>query len=241
MRRPPLRSVLRFLVLLSVTALILPWILVLPLTVFQPPTTTIILARTAQRLFAGKRPAYPHRNTVARNEISPQLRRAVLAFEDDRFYLHNGFDFEEIENALERSRRGRRLRGASTITQQTAKNLFLWEGRSFVRKGVEAYVALILEVVLSKDRILDLYLNLAEWGDGAFGAEAGARMHFKKGAARLTRDEATRLAAILPAPRRWSPHGTIARRRAAIIAPRMYYAAPREAPDAPAASRSRRR
>ena len=127
-------------------------------------------------------------------------------------------------------RQGGRLRGASTITQQVAKNLFLWEGRSFIRKGLEVYLTLVLEVCLPKERILDLYLNLAEWGDGVFGAEMAARTHFRKPASRLTRDEAARLAAILPAPRRWPPMGSIATRRAAIILERMAYAAPRDEP-----------
>jgi monofunctional biosynthetic peptidoglycan transglycosylase len=153
----------------------------------------------------------------------------VLAAEDDRFYLHWGFDLVELEKALEVSRQGGRLRGASTITQQVAKNLFLWEGRSFARKGLEAWITLILEVCLPKERILDLYLNLAEWGDGVFGAEMAARTHFRKSASRLTQNEAARLAAILPAPRRWSPHGSVATGRAATILARMQYAAPREA------------
>ncbi len=145
----------------------------------------------------------------------------------------------EINNALERRRRGGTLRGASTLTQQVAKNLFLWNGRSFVRKGAEAYIALLLELLLSKERILDLYLNLAEWGPNAFGAEAAARLHFNKSAAKLTRDEAARLAAILPAPRRWSPKGSIATRRAATILVRMQYAAPKTQPASPAKKRRR--
>jgi monofunctional biosynthetic peptidoglycan transglycosylase len=170
---------------------------------------------------------------VSRAQISPHLRRAVLASEDDRFYLHHGIDFVEIENALERRRRGGRLRGASTLTQQVAKNLFLWNGRSFVRKGLEAYLTLWLELILSKERILDLYINLAEWGPNQFGAEAGARAHFGKSAAALTRDEAARMAAILPAPRRWSPRGSIASRRAATVLQRMQYPAPKTEPPAP--------
>lgn len=222
----------------TLVAIVAPWVLVLPLALAQPPTTMVMLARTAQRTFQGKRPIYPRRHVVPHRFVSPNLHRAVLAAEDDRFFLHYGLDFIEIQNALERRRRGRRLRGASTITQQTAKNLFLWEGRSWPRKAVEAYFALVMETCLTKERILDLYLNAAEWGDGVFGAEAAARTYFRKSAARLSRDEAARLAAILPAPRRWSPHGSVARRRADLILQRMYYAAPREAPS-PGASRRR--
>ncbi|MFM9012254.1 MAG: monofunctional biosynthetic peptidoglycan transglycosylase [Gemmatimonadota bacterium] len=218
----------RWLVRALLVALIGPFVLILPLNLIQPPTTSIILWRTGQRLVAGKRPVYPRRDAVARDAIAPSLRRAVLAAEDDRFYLHFGFDLEEIQNALDRAKRGRRLRGASTITQQVAKNLLLWEGRSFVRKGYEAYLTLVLEVCLPKDRILDLYLNLAEWGDGVFGAEMAARTHFKKSAKRLTPMESARLAAILPSPRRWSPMGGVASARAAVILDKMRYAAPRE-------------
>jgi len=164
---------------------------------------------------------------VKRADISPHLRRAVLAAEDDRFYLHWGLDVVEIRKALDRAERGGRLRGASTITQQVAKNIFLWEGRSFVRKGLEAYLTLVLELTLSKERILDLYLNLAEWDEGVFGAEMAARQHFGVSAKRLTQEQAARLAAILPSPRRWSPHGAYATRRAAEILNRMQYAAPR--------------
>ena len=204
-----------------------PIVLTLPLNFVQPPTTAMILRRAAQRLVAGKRPAYPRRDVIPRKEIPAHLRRAVLAAEDDRFYMHYGFDFEEIGKAIERSQRGGRLRGASTITQQVAKNLFLWEGRSFIRKGAEAYITLVLEACLPKDRILDIYLNLAEWGDGVFGAEIAARTHFRKAARNLTREESARLAAILPAPRRWPVYGSVATRRAAIIMERMAFAVPR--------------
>ena len=223
-----LRRLRRWMLLAAAVLIVGPFVLILPLNLVQPMTTMVMLRRTVQRTVAGKSPRYPRRDVVSRGEISPHLRRAVLASEDDRFYLHWGFDLEEIQNALERARRGRRLRGASTITQQVAKNLFLWEGRSYVRKGYEAYLTLVLELCLSKDRILDLYLNLAEWGDGVFGAEMAARTHFRKAAKSLTRDEAARLAAVLPSPIRWKPGGAVASRRAPIILEKMRYAAPRE-------------
>lgn len=215
---------------LRVAAVVLigPILISLSFNVIQPPTTAMMLRRTVQRALEGKRPIYPVRDVVGRSEISPALRRAVLAAEDDRFYLHWGFDLVEIGKALERAERGGRLRGASTITQQVAKNIFLWEGRSYVRKGFEAYLTLVLELTLPKERILDLYLNLAEWGDGTFGAEAAARRHFKRSAKALTAEQAARLAAILPAPRRWSPSGSIASRRAAMILGKMQFAAPRD-------------
>ena len=222
------RRLLRALLVVAILLAIGPFVLILPLNFVQPVTTSVILQRAMQRWRADKEPAYPRRVVVARAAITPALRRAVLAAEDDRFYLHFGFDLEEIGDAIERAQRGGRLRGASTITQQVAKNLFLWEGRSFVRKGYEAYLTLVLEICVPKDRILDLYLNLAEWGDGVFGAEAGARRHFGKSAATLSREEAARLAAILPSPLRWSPTGSVADGRLGTILAAMEYAAPRK-------------
>ncbi len=208
-------------------ALLAPIVICASFNLIQPPTTAVMLRRSVQRALDGKSPWYPRRDVVSRSAIAPSLRRAVLAAEDDRFYLHWGLDVVEIQKALDRAERGGRLRGASTITQQVAKNIFLWEGRSFVRKGLEAYLTLVLELTLPKERILDLYLNLAEWGDGVFGAEMAARRHFGVSAARLTREQSARLAAILPSPRRWSPQGGVATRRATMILERMQYAAPR--------------
>ena len=228
---PRRRSRIRRYALIGLACVLVgPAVLVLPLNLVQPFTTSVMLWRTAQRIASGTHPYYPRRRVVSREAIASSLRRAVLAAEDDRFYLHHGFDFEEIGKALEASRSGGRLRGASTISQQTAKNLFLWEGRSFVRKGLEAYFTVYLELCLPKDRLLDIYLNLAEWGDGVFGAEMAAETHFHKHARELTRDEAARLAAILPAPRRWSTGGAIATERAATILQRMEYPAPRDQP-----------
>jgi monofunctional biosynthetic peptidoglycan transglycosylase len=200
---------------------------VLALRFVEPPTTAVILARTLERFLDGRHPVYPRRQPVPLSRISPHLVRAVLAAEDDRFYLHAGFDFEEIARALDAYERGRPLRGASTITQQTAKNVFLWEGRSWLRKGLEAYLTVLFELLLPKDRILELYLNAAEWGDGLFGAEAAARAHFGKPAAALQRHEAARLAAILPNPRAWEPDDPIAQRRARRILKRMAHAVAR--------------
>jgi monofunctional glycosyltransferase len=198
-----------------------PWLGAACVRFVQPPFTAVQLARAGSRLFDGARPVWPVRTPVPRDGLSRNLRRAVLAAEDARFYSHHGFDFEEIEAALARRTRGRRVRGASTISQQVAKNLFLWEGRSFVRKGLEAYATIALEVTVPKDRILDLYLNLAEWGDGVFGAEAAAQRWFGTSAQTLSVAQAARLAAVLPAPRRWPPTGPVATRRAAFIRPRM--------------------
>jgi monofunctional biosynthetic peptidoglycan transglycosylase len=218
---------LRRLAVLGLVGLVIPLPLTLALRVVQPPTTAMILARTWQRAWAGEKPVYPMRTVVPHDQVAPALFRAVLAAEDDRFYLHKGFDFTEIEKAIEERRAGGRMRGASTLSQQVAKNIFLWEGRSWVRKGLEAYFTLWLEIVVPKDRILDLYVNLAEWGDGIFGIEAASQRHFRKSARSLTREQAARLAAILPSPRRWSPTGGTASARSRSILARMAYPAPR--------------
>ncbi len=219
--------------------LLAPVPVILVLTVVDPPMSAVMAQQTIGRLLSGDRPVWPRHDSIRRSAMSPNLRRAVLASEDDRFYLHHGIDFVEINNALERKRRGGKLRGASTLTQQVAKNLFLWNGRSFVRKGLEMYITLWLELILSKERILDIYLNIAEWGPGVYGTEAAARTHFGKSAFALTRDESARLAAVLPSPKRWSPRGSIASRRAAVIMGRMQYAAPKVEPAKRATTRAR--
>ena len=221
------RGVLRRLLIAAAVLLLAPVPVILLFAVVNPPTTSIILQRTVSRAWNGKRPIFPRHMPVSHAELSPNLHRAVLASEDDRFYLHHGVDMVEVRKALARRKAGGGLRGASTLTQQVAKNIFLWNGRSFIRKGLELYLAMWLELLLSKERILDLYLNLAEWGDGVFGAEAAARTHFRKSAASLTREEAARLAAVLPSPIRWKPQGSVATRRSAVILARMRYPAPK--------------
>lgn len=220
--------------LLLIALAVAPAPCMLTLALVDPPVTMVMLGRVVDRLANGERPVWPAHDPIARSEFSPYLRRAVLASEDDRFYLHAGIDFIELEKALERRRQGGKLRGASTLTQQVVKNIFLWNGRSFIRKGLEAYLALMMDFLLSKERILDLYLNLAEWGPNAFGAEAGARAQFGKSARSLTREEAARMAAILPAPRRWPANGRIAGIRAATILGRMQYPAPKVTSRSPA-------
>jgi monofunctional glycosyltransferase len=216
-----LHGVWRWLVRFLILFLIAPFPLVLALRLFEPPTTMVMLLRTVERFFDGKRPFYPRRQLVPMERISPALRRAVVAAEDDRFYRHHGFDFHEMARAFDDYERGKPLRGASTISQQTAKNLFLWDGRSLLRKGLEAYLTVVLETLLSKDRILEIYLNLAEWGEGIFGAEMAAQVHYRKPVALLSREEAARMAAILPNPRGWDVDDPVARRRARRILERM--------------------
>jgi monofunctional glycosyltransferase len=145
------------------------------------------------------------RNSVSLSQISPHLVQSVIASEDANFCSHDGFDWRAIKIAMKSNERGRKLRGGSTISQQTAKNVFLWPQRSYIRKGLEAGFTVLIETLWPKRRIMEAYLNVAEFGPGVFGAEAGALTHFRKHAKDLTPLEAARLAAILPSPRRWSP------------------------------------
>jgi monofunctional biosynthetic peptidoglycan transglycosylase len=138
------------------------------------------------------------------DRISRHLPIALVAAEDQTFPDHHGFDFKAIDRALEHNKRGKRVRGASTISQQVAKNLFLWPGRSWVRKGLEAWYTVLIETLWPKSRILEVYANVAEFGDGVYGAEAAARRFFGKPASALGPSESARLAAVLPSPRRYS-------------------------------------
>jgi monofunctional biosynthetic peptidoglycan transglycosylase len=149
------------------------------------------------------------------SEISPNLVRAVVAAEDSHFCEHMGFDIEAMQKAYLNNQKGGRVRGGSTISQQTAKNVFLWEGRSYLRKGLEAYFTVLIEAGWGKRRIMEVYLNSIEWGPGIYGAEAAAQRIFKKPARNLTVTQAARLAAILPSPLKWKagkPGPYVARR-----------------------------
>ena len=178
------------LILLTI-AMVLPW------RWFAPPTSAFMLR---ERLLTNTPIDY---RWASWKDLSPYLAIAVVAAEDQKFPSHHGFDFESIAQALD-ERNGPR-RGASTISQQVAKNMFLWPGRSYIRKGLEAYLTLFIEVLWPKRRILEIYLNVAEFGPGTYGAEAAGRQFFAKPASRLSLWEASLLAAVLPSPKRMSP------------------------------------
>jgi monofunctional biosynthetic peptidoglycan transglycosylase len=170
----------------------------------NPPTTTVQIQRRIEALLGRK----PYRKTyifVPLQNISPALQHAAVAAEDARFFQHHGFDWTEVEKAVQEDREGGRSRGASTITQQLVKNLFLTTSRSFIRKGVEVTLVPLAELFLSKKRILELYLNVIEWGPGVYGAEAAARQYYRTTARRLSREQSIELATILPAPLRRKP------------------------------------
>lgn len=197
----------------------LPVLQVLPLRWIDPPASAFMLGRQIGAWRAGEtgfRIDYRWRDFEA---IAPELMIALVAAEDQLFPVHRGFDLEAIDAALAHNRSGRRARGASTISQQVAKNLYLWPRRSWLRKGLEAGYTVLIEALWPKRRILEVYANIAEFGDGIYGAEAAAQRYFGKPASRLTPAESARLAAVLPRPRRWSASapGPYVRRRAAWI------------------------
>jgi monofunctional biosynthetic peptidoglycan transglycosylase len=175
-----------------------PAFLILLYAVVPPPVTPLMIIRAAEGHGLSKQ-------WVPLERISPHLQRAVIAAEDAKFCAHGGFDWEAVDTAIERRRRGGRVLGASTISMQTAKNLFLWPDRTYFRKGGEVYITVWLETLLSKRRILELYLNVIELGPGIYGAEAASRHYFGVSAADLSPAQAARLASVLPSPLHWRP------------------------------------
>ena len=214
-RRPPPASRRRRGRPLLVLALILalfPLVSVLTTALIPPPVTILML----QRFAAGDGMDYRWRSL---DRISPHLVTAAIASEDARFCSHHGFDMEAIQKAMEHNEDSGRVRGGSTISQQTAKNVFLWPQRSWIRKGLEAGYTVLIETIWGKRRIMEVYLNVAEMGPGIYGAEAGARHWFGVSAADLSPQQAARLAAILPSPRRYqaAAPGPYVRRRSARV------------------------
>jgi len=182
---------------------VLPPLLVLSQRWLHPPTSAFMLRYRYESLFttAGKKLPPLRQQWADWAAISPALPLAAVAAEDQKFPGHWGFDLESIEAAREKNAKGGRIHGASTISQQVAKNLFLWPGRSYLRKGVEAYFTLLLEALLPKQRILEIYVNIAEFGEGIFGARAAAEAFFHKSPTQLSQGEAALLAAVLPNPK----------------------------------------
>ncbi|RJX35415.1 MAG: monofunctional biosynthetic peptidoglycan transglycosylase [Desulfurivibrio sp.] len=186
---------------LLLAGLVLSVALVLVLRWVAPPTSAFMAGRHLAQLFGSDARSRISYQWVDWEGISPHLLLAVVAAEDQKFPRHAGFDFDSIGKALEKNRQGGRLRGASTISQQVAKNLFLWPERSYVRKGLEAYFTVLLECLWPKKRILEVYVNIAEFGDGIYGVHAAAARFFNKQPAELTKWDAALLAAVLPNPR----------------------------------------
>jgi len=170
---------------------------------FAPvPFTPLMFIRLYEQNAAGKDMALS-RDWVPIEEISIQMQKAVIASEDGLFLKHHGFDIEAIKKAMKHNEKGKRIKGGSTISQQTAKNVFLWPGRSYVRKAFEAYFTVLIELIWGKERIMEVYLNSIEMGNGVFGVQSASRIWFKKDAKNLTQHEAASISAILPNPRKF--------------------------------------
>lgn len=213
------RRILRGLLLAVVAWLAVTVLAVVALRWFDPPFTTVMLGDRLGALVT-REPGYDFEHDWRDWErISGNAALAVIAAEDQRFPQHFGFDFKQIDKALTDRERGRRVRGASTISQQVAKNVFLWRGQSWFRKGIEAGITVLIEACWSKQRILEVYLNVAEFGQGTFGVQAASQRYFHKDAAGINRAEAALLAAVLPAPMRFkvqAPSRYVQRRQAWI-------------------------
>lgn len=201
-RRSPLRALARWSIGLLLGLLLVMLLGVLTFRWLDPPTSAVMLEARVQAWWHGDRRYHTDYRWRPLEQISPQSALAVIASEDQQFPFHAGFDFNSIRAAVRAHEQGARLRGASTITQQVAKNLFLWSGRSFVRKGLEAVFTVLLEACWPKERILEVYLNVAEFGYGIYGVEAAAHRFFQEPAARLSGPQSALLAAVLPNPRR---------------------------------------
>ena len=192
-------SLLRKAVIIALIATIVPVVL---LRWIPPVTSAVMISKSIASLWSDKKGYETRYKWTSWDKISPHAGIAVVAAEDQMFPEHFGFDLESISDALEKHSRGKRLRGASTISQQVSKNLFLWSGRSFIRKGLEAYFTLLIEISWPKQRILEVYLNIAEFGRGVFGVGAASEVYFKKPPSKLGPSEAALLAAVLPNPLR---------------------------------------
>lgn len=206
-----LKLLLAFLVVSVVSVIIFRWVPI--------PVTPLMLIRCIEQKVDGK-PMKLNKDWVSIEEINNSLQLAVVCSEDQNFLEHHGFDFGAIQKAMDFNEKHKRKKGASTISQQTAKNVFLWPGRSWIRKGFEVYFTFLIEVCWNKERIMEVYLNVIEMGDGIYGAEAAAKTFFHKPAKRLTNSQAALIAAVLPNPRKFSaahPSGYVASRQQWVL------------------------
>jgi monofunctional biosynthetic peptidoglycan transglycosylase len=194
----------------SILSRILIWFLsvsilwVLAYRFINPPITLLMIERNIERKTDGKT-FKTDKKWMRFDDISDNMKRAAVSAEDQLFLKHMGFDIKAIEKAYESNEKGKKVKGGSTISQQTAKNVFLWPGRSWIRKGFEAYFTLLIEMLWSKERILEVYLNVIEMGDGIYGAEAASQAYYGKSCSSLSRAEAALIAACFPNPLRWTP------------------------------------
>jgi monofunctional biosynthetic peptidoglycan transglycosylase len=201
-KRSRWRTLWRWIFIAMLAWLALTWLCVLTLRFVAPVTSAFMIERRFAAARAHESGFALRYQFVPLAKISPELPIALVAAEDQKFPIHHGFDVQAIAEAMDDADEGAPLRGASTISQQTAKNLFLWSGRSFVRKGLEAYFTVLIEATWPKARILEVYANIAEFGDGIYGADAAARTFFRKPPSQLTAREAALLASVLPNPKK---------------------------------------
>jgi monofunctional biosynthetic peptidoglycan transglycosylase len=199
-----IKRILKFIVKIILWFILLSFVWVLIYKWAPVPVTPLMMIRYVEQKNEGQKQRWKH-DWTSLDQISRNVQIAVICNEDQRFLEHNGFDFEAIEKAFKNNTSGKRIKGGSTISQQTAKNVFLWPGRTYIRKGFEAYFTFLIELLWSKERIMEVYLNSIEMGNGIYGVEAASQYWFKKSASKLTRDEAAALAVILPSPRRYKP------------------------------------
>jgi monofunctional glycosyltransferase len=204
LRKGSLRSFVRWF-LLGVALLWLLAVLILVAARWIDPPTTVVHMQRRLQAWIHRTPYHERHKFVPLSQISPDFQHAVIAAEDARFYQHNGFDWQAIQSAAKDDMEGSRIRGGSTLTQQLVKNLFFGTGRSILRKGAELTLVPVAELVLGKKRILELYLNVVEWGPGVYGAESASRYYYRTSARNIDREQSARLAAILPLPLKRRP------------------------------------
>lgn len=205
------KVLLWFFVISVLSVLIFKWVPI--------PSTPLMVIRAIENKLDNKEMVCSH-DWVPIEEISTNMQKAVIASEDANFLTHHGFDFKAIEKAMKSNEKGKKLRGGSTISQQTAKNVFLWQGRSYLRKGLEAYFTVLIELVWGKERIMEVYLNSIEMGDGVYGIEAASKYWYRESAVALSAREAAGIAAILPNPRKFKATNSsayIERRKGRIL------------------------
>jgi monofunctional biosynthetic peptidoglycan transglycosylase len=210
-RRPWFRAAVLFFIAMA----LIPVLEVLYVRFFNPPVTTLMIFRRMEAMITKKYRGDIHFRWIPLEKVPDDFLAGVWQMEDSRFFSHDGFDWIEMEEAIQRAeRRHRPVQGVSTITNQCARSLFLWQGRSWIRKGLEAYYTFLMEHLLTKQRILELYVNVIELGDGIYGIEEAAERYYQIPAKQLTRSESAMLAAMLPFPRGWDPHNPSPRLRA---------------------------
>ncbi|MCL6258449.1 monofunctional biosynthetic peptidoglycan transglycosylase [Aquiflexum sp. TKW24L] len=200
-----IKKIFRFIFKLALWFFILSIGLTIIYRFIPVPITPLMVIRLWEQAWDEKKEVRLYKDWVSIANISKHMPQAVYAAEDQKFLEHNGFDWKAMEEAWEKNKKGKRIKGASTISQQTAKNVFLWPSRNLIRKGLEAYFTFLIEIIWNKERIMEVYLNVIEMGPGIYGIEAASQTFYNRPASKLTRQQSAMIAAVLPNPIRWSP------------------------------------